>query len=121
MARMSAQEAAEVAQALARQSSQKTDNGLPPASGPGGIPGGIFRGKATEGSGTGQTLAGLASAYVETGRTLYDSTTDTTPYFTHDGLFRIGIVPIKTLTIAESNSSGNPTGSPVTITFKQGA
>lgn len=118
MARMSAQEAAEVAQALARQSSQKTDNGLPPASGPGGIPGGIFRGKQQDGTATAtqETTASLATNYAETARTYFDNTT--TDVITSDGLFKLSFKQIQTLTIAEATATGSAIkGTEVKLTF----
>jgi len=118
MARMNAQQAAAVAKALAGQNNQPTASGnLPAVSGPGGIAGGIFRGKAKEAaSASGGT--GLASAYVETARTYADETNGTVMYFSNDGMFRIGMVPLKTLTIAEATSAGTAiSGTAVTITF----
>lgn len=118
MARMNTQQAAEVAKALAGQNNQPSASGsLPAVSGPGGIAGGIFRGKAKEAvSGAGS--AGLAAAYVETARTWGDVSTELATKFTSDGLFAIGMVPVKTITLAESDASGNAiTGTSVTITL----
>lgn len=115
MARMSAQDAAEVAKALGRQD-QPGGSTLPvPPAGPGGIPGGIFRGKKQEGTAASPSQ-GLAATYVETGRT-YGEEASATMYFSSDGMFRIGSVPLKTLTVAESNSNGAAVGSNVKITF----
>jgi hypothetical protein len=62
--------------------------------------------------------AGLAAAYVETARTWGDTSTELTTKFTSDGLFAIGMVPVKTITLAESDASGNAiTGTSVTITL----
>lgn len=118
MARMNAQQAAEVAKALARQNDQATTaSSLPAVSGPGGIAGGIFRGKAKEAT-SASGGAGLASAYVETARTWGDASTELATRFTSDGLFAIGMVPVKTITLAESDASGNAiTGTSVTITL----
>ncbi|WP_374557816.1 hypothetical protein [Aquitalea pelogenes] len=118
MARMNAQQAAEVAKALTGQNNQPTASGnLPAVSGPGGIAGGIFRGKAKEAA-SASGSAGLAAAYVETARTYADETNGTVMYFSHDGMFRIGMVPLKTLTIAEATSAGTAiSGTAVTITF----
>jgi hypothetical protein len=116
MASMSKQQAEEVGRALAQESVPVLKK-LQPVTGRGGVAGGVFRGKSKEGvasSGSG----GLASQYVETGRTWGDTATALVTKFTSDGLFAIGMVPIKTLTLAEADSAGNPvTGTAVTITL----
>lgn len=89
---------------------------LLPAPSRGGIP-------SQTGRGIGAAAAGAASSghanLVEVSRVMHDAATTSSTAYTHDGLFAIGTMPIKTLTLAEANSAGEPVdGTAFTITFK---
>lgn len=113
---LSKDDAKTVAKALGVNDRQ-SGGGLPPAASRGGIP-------SQTGRGIGQAAAGTATAsgkanLVEVSRVMHDTASASTTMYTSDGLFVIGAVPIKTLTLAEANTSGNAVaGTEFTITFK---
>lgn len=112
---LSKDDARAVAKALGMNDRQ-SGGGLPPAVSRGGIP-------SQTGRAIGSAAAGTASVghanLVEVSRTMHDPATTNNTTYTHDGLFVIGTVPIKTLTLAEANSAGEPVGGTAfTITFK---
>lgn len=111
---LSKDDAKAVAKALGVNDRQ-SGSGLPPAASRGGIP-------SQTGRGIGQAAAGTSSGkanLVEVSRVMHDTATATSTTYTSDGLFAIDTVPIKTLTLAEANTSGNAVdGTEFSITFK---